>query len=667
MKALLLVLALTTAAAAAGDTTYVFTGEELPAHKKLMVLPDLDGKLDIRAVMSPENAARFVPAPSINEKDIKPGTYWLRVTLENPLPTSRTLAVFPVAAWQEFRVYSSADPSKSGRSGLQVPIAERDLEVTRRAWGLIPYMAVRAELPAATTTTLYVRATSDWRYVKADGFMLDVADLAEIRAEERAIRGALLFFFGTLVALSLYHLILFLGLRDAGSAYYVVHVAATAMITPTFYGIAAELVFPGHPAWALDALAAWKGLVAIGLLMFARVYLDTRKNHPWLDKAILAFTGVNAAIIVATPLGNYELNNVVIGIPSLAAFLIAFIVGIAALLKGNPAARYFVAANVFNLMGITIALIAEFGLVLGPTIGGFASPLGTMLEAILLSRGLAYRMNMLKTELTERRLAQEQLLRQQEEDRRRLLEEQSVMLERTVAERTAELSAERERSETLLRNILPDSIALELKRDGRSTPRRHEEVTILFTDFAQFTQTMATLPPARMVEELNEIFHGFDEVIERHGLEKIKTIGDAYMAAAGVPDAVSDHAERCVRAALEMQRWMAQRNEHASLKWGLRIGIHSGAVVAGVVGRKKYAYDIWGDTVNIASRMESAGGAGRVNISAYTYDLIRSRFECEYRGKVEAKGKGAIDMYFVVGEKIPAGVSLETAVAPDPR
>jgi class 3 adenylate cyclase len=654
VKALLLVLAFTTAVAAADDKTYVFTGEELPAHKKVMVLPDLDGKLDINAVMSPKNAARFVPAPSINEKDIEPGTYWLRITLENPLPASRTLALFPVAAWREFRVYSGADPAKSGRSGLEVPIGERDLEVTRRAWGLIPYMATRAELPAAATTTFYIRATSDWHYVKPDGFMLSVADLAEILAEERQIRGALLFFFGTLVALSLYHLILFFGLRDRGSAYYVLHVTASAMIAPTFYGLAAEIFFPTHPGWALVALVYWKGLLAIGLLMFARVYLDTRKNHRLLDKAILAFSAANAVIMLGSPFGNYELNNVFIAIPSLGAFLLAFGVGVAAMLKGNPAARYFVAANAFNLLGITVAMFGEFQVILGPTIGGFATPIGTTLEAILLSRGLAYRMNMLKAELAEQRLAEERLRRQQEEDRRRFLEQQSDVLERTVAERTAELSAERERSESLLRNILPDSVAEELKRDGRSTPRRHEEVSILFTDFAQFTQTMSTLPPARMVEELNEIFHGFDEIVGRHGLEKIKTIGDAYMAAAGVPVAQDDHALRCARAALDMQRWMAARNEHASLKWGLRVGVHSGAVVAGVVGRKKYAYDIWGDTVNIASRMESSGSPGRINVSAYTYDLIRWRFECEYRGKIEAKGKGAIDMYFLVQEKVGA-------------
>jgi class 3 adenylate cyclase len=292
-------------------------------------------------------------------------------------------------------------------------------------------------------------------------------------------------------------------------------------------------------------------------------------------------------------------------------------------------------------------------------LSAFGPQIGTALEALLLSRGLAYRMNLIKAELAEKRVAEERLRREHEEEQRVFLEQQKTVLEKKVAERTVELSAERERSEVLLRNILPVSIAEELKRDGRSAPRRHEEVSILFSDFASFTQTVATIPPHRMVDELNEIFHGFDDIIERHGLEKIKTIGDAYLAAAGLPEPLEDHAGKCVLAALEMQQWIANRNVSASIKWGLRIGVHSGSVVAGVVGKKKYAYDIWGDTVNIASRMESAGAPERVNVSAYTYDLIRAQFDCEYRGKIDAKGKGEIDMYFVLretrrGESMPA-------------
>jgi len=220
-------------------------------------------------------------------------------------------------------------------------------------------------------------------------------------------------------------------------------------------------------------------------------------------------------------------------------------------------------------------------------------------------------------------------------------------LERKVAERTLELQHEQLRTKELLHNILPVEIAEELSATGGARSARHESVTILFTDFSGFTQAVSTMPADRMVAELNEIFAAFDDITDECGVEKIKTIGDAYMAAAGLPRPCADHGQRCIRAGLRMVAYLEHRNRSAAFKWSIRVGVHSGPVVAGVVGKRKYAFDIWGDTVNVASRMESAGEVGRVNISAYTYDLIQKDFECEYRGKVSAKGKGEIDMYFV--------------------
>ncbi|MCX7166385.1 MAG: adenylate/guanylate cyclase domain-containing protein [Rhodocyclales bacterium] len=212
-----------------------------------------------------------------------------------------------------------------------------------------------------------------------------------------------------------------------------------------------------------------------------------------------------------------------------------------------------------------------------------------------------------------------------------------------------DVAVEHERSERLLLNILPAELAQELSATGSARPARHESVTILFTDFSGFTQVASSMPAERMVAELNEIFAAFDDITDACGVEKIKTIGDAYMAAAGLPKPCADHAQRCVRAGLDMLAYLENRNRTAAFKWALRVGIHSGPVVAGVVGKRKYAFDIWGDTVNVASRMESSGEIGRVNVSAYTFDLIREEFDCEYRGKLDAKGKGQIDMYFVAG------------------
>jgi class 3 adenylate cyclase len=212
-----------------------------------------------------------------------------------------------------------------------------------------------------------------------------------------------------------------------------------------------------------------------------------------------------------------------------------------------------------------------------------------------------------------------------------------------------EVAVEHERSERLLLNILPVELAQELSATGFARSARHESVSMLFTDFSGFTQTASAMPAGRMVAELNDIFSAFDDICDELGVEKIKTIGDAYMAAAGLPKPCPDHAQRCVRCGLRMLEYVEQRNRSATFKWSLRVGIHSGPVVAGVVGKRKYAFDVWGDTVNIASRMESVSEAGRVNLSAYTYDLIREEFDCEYRGKVDAKGKGQMDMYFVTG------------------
>jgi class 3 adenylate cyclase/Tfp pilus assembly protein PilF len=209
--------------------------------------------------------------------------------------------------------------------------------------------------------------------------------------------------------------------------------------------------------------------------------------------------------------------------------------------------------------------------------------------------------------------------------------------------------------EQLLLNILPEEVATELQTSGHSKPRHFEEVSVLFTDFKGFTSIADKMSPEGVVRELNECFMAFDNIMEKYELEKIKTIGDAYMCAGNIPSPDPDHVYNIVRAAKEIQELMEQHNgrraEMGMESWEIRIGVHVGPVVAGVVGKKKYAYDIWGSTVNIASRMESNGTPGKVNISAITFEKIKDRFDCSYRGKIYAKNLGELDMYFVDGEK----------------
>ncbi|MBI3500467.1 MAG: tetratricopeptide repeat protein [Bacteroidetes bacterium] len=207
---------------------------------------------------------------------------------------------------------------------------------------------------------------------------------------------------------------------------------------------------------------------------------------------------------------------------------------------------------------------------------------------------------------------------------------------------------ERRKSEKLLLNILPAETAKELKAKGKASPKYYESVTVMFTDFKGFTNIAEKLSAEELVSELDFLFKKFDEIISKYNIEKIKTIGDAYMCASGLPTPNSNHAEEIVKAGIEIQSWMKEQNN----KWSLRMGIHSGPVTAGVVGDKKFAYDIWGDTVNTASRMESSGEPGKINISGTTYQILQGfqnleGLEFKFRGKIPAKNKGEIEMYFV--------------------
>ncbi len=242
--------------------------------------------------------------------------------------------------------------------------------------------------------------------------------------------------------------------------------------------------------------------------------------------------------------------------------------------------------------------------------------------------------------------------------RREAARREQERVERQVAQRTAsllqqkqEMELEKARSEELLLNILPAETAEELKMYGKSNARRFEMVTVLFSDFQGFTQISEQMPPEELVADLDYCFKAFDEIMQKHGLEKIKTVGDCYVCAGGLNNPGEDTAVTVVHAAQDMiaalQEFNKRQRADSKPAFEARIGIHTGPVVAGIVGIKKYAYDIWGDTVNIAARMEQSSEGGRINISEATYELVKEHFPCTYRGKVDAKGKGLVDMYFV--------------------
>ena len=288
--------------------------------------------------------------------------------------------------------------------------------------------------------------------------------------------------------------------------------------------------------------------------------------------------------------------------------------------------------------------------------GGEEKWLQTFISPKLNEKGDVERLIATEVDVTSLKRKEEELNRQNQRMQviMQNLEKANQQLELQKKEINAQkqlIQEEQNKSEKLLMNILPFEIAKQLKSKGKATSRQYKTVTVLFADFKGFSQFSMELEPNDLVNILDSYFAKFDEIVGKHYLEKIKTIGDAYMCAGGLPLRNKSNPFDSVLAGLEIQNYMNKLNDSKVVNnlsvWELRVGIHTGPVVAGVVGRKKFLYDIWGETVNIASRMEQSGHVGMVNVSGDTYEFIKDFFECDYRGKIEAKNIGKVDMYFV--------------------
>jgi class 3 adenylate cyclase len=459
----------------------------------------------------------------------------------------------------------------------------------------------------------------------------------DFRAYERQEYVIHAMYFGLAFGMVIFNVLLFLSLRDTTYLRYVAAVLCVMGAVAAKNGLLKEFVWQDAPRWSDLSTFTFYLLSYSATAHFMRHMLQSWKLAPRFDRLM---QGLSIAYLFA-PLGLLvsfaTFANFIAKVNFVATVLMVSLMVYCAI-KRQRSAYFLLAASMAMVLGSLLTVLKAPGLIPTGVLTLHGLQIGSALEMMLLALALADRFNL---ERLARVRAQEALVEGLQRSEREL--------EGKVVQRTAELIAEQEKSHQLLSNILPEPIIAELTATGKVQPAEHRSATILFTDLAGFTQATATMPADRMVGELSDIFAAFDDITREEGVEKIKTIGDAYMAVAGISSAQPDHAERCVRAALRMQAFMAQRNEDATFKWNLRVGLHSGPVVSGVVGKHKYAFDIWGDAVNIASRMESSGEVGHVNVSAYTYDLVRRAFDCTYRGKIAAKGKGEIDMYFVNG------------------
>ena len=631
--------------------------DELALPTVTEVLEDQDGRLTLADVRSPGVEKFFRRA---DPKDGRPGaSQWLRWTLRN---TSDK----PLLLWLDTgnRTLQHVDlywPDATGTyqhwsTGSAHPFSQRPLPTTTFVFPV--------DLPAQQDAVVYLRVRSTGYLGVVLSPRLWQPDAYRTYAEREKMFWVL--FVGLGIAFAATHFLLYTLTRDVNSVLYAAAVAVYVFGVGTGaggYGAAYAYLWPDSPVWNQATWVLSIAFVSNVPCYFLIHLLELDKSQPRLVRAVylmMAVVALNVGLQAVVTLGQWSGQERWLqwlfpagGVPWSLIFG-GTLLGIARSAKAGSRTAKIVLLGFFPTLvaGVVTAYTQIF---LAKVYFEFLMA-AVVFEWLAMSAAVADRFNQFRKERMQAQMALVVSLKQSEAD-----------LERKVTERTNDLELERSRTVSLLHNILPAEVARELSTTGKAHSARHESATVLFTDFNGFTQAAASMPADRMVAELNEVFAAFDDICDEEGVEKIKTIGDAYMAAAGLPKPCDDHAQRCVRAGLRMVAFVDKRNADSSFKWRLRVGIHSGPVVAGVVGKRKYAFDIWGDTVNIAARMESAGEPGRVNVSAYTRDLVRRDFECEYRGKVDAKGKGEVDMYFVAPNLrpcAPANAPAGLAVGP---
>jgi adenylate cyclase len=510
----------------------------------------------------------------------------------------------------------------------------------------------------------------EWFNESFYGFSLTISEAdAMIRAsEQQTISTSFIFvvLFGIFMALATLHFILYLYYRSLSSNLYF-SLFSFCLALLFFVGFLRRVSNTPQFSYVSEYLIFYvTALTCFSLSGFVNTLFGRRK---------LRFKIVIALCFVVTALRLYSSS---LGLASI--FLLLFFVSIEAVLiiliaiirkkegAGIIGAGLFLFAILLVSIIISILVQGDFVVDENTLFGQIVSFLiaGTVLSIpISMSAYLAWSFSKvnkgLKVQLEQVKLLSEKSL-QQEQEKQQLLESRKEELEKEVVQRTAEvmmqkekiekqheeLKMEKKKSDDLLLNILPAEIAEELKDTGTTAARYFDHVTVLFTDFVDFTQAGEHMSPQELVNELHSCFKAFDDIISSYGIEKIKTIGDAYLAVSGIPVPEDEHGELVVRAALEIRDFMVERKQRLGDKsFSVRIGIHSGPVVAGIVGVKKFAYDVWGDTVNTAARMEQSSEPGKINVSQTTYELISSAFNCSYRGRITAKNKGEMNMYFV--------------------
>lgn len=635
--------------------------ESLKPYLKIYV--DSLNKLNVSNLTVDSTLKQFKPfSKSLFDPTI--ATYWLSLEINNSsnIEKIKYIGLGDISEYITLYVFSKEKLIYTYHSGAAIPVKERELKIGRDN-------IVKISIPALQTYRYFIKIENKLSFSKQ--FMQFMSEYFVIYSpsffEDYFTRGRILnsFYYGAIFIMFFYNLFLAISLRSKEYTAYVLFVAAFFMFNIFSDGYPSE-TFLSHLPYRDRILRILIAPVTfMAYIYFSRVYLKTKLYSPKTDKLYYVLFGLLLASYIPILLDYWW-----IGRNAMTYVLILFIgyyavISIVCLKNGNKTAIYFIFGNALLLLSglfyslYLLALIPHNGYT---RIIEYLPQVASIFELGIFSLGLSYRIKIAEQEKADAQIKTIELLT----NNGRIIAEQNELLETNVKKRTEELrnanselnsanfelkkvleevELEREKADKLLLNILPESIANELKESGFSEPKQYDNVSILFADLVNFTFYASTLSPLELTKKLDALFYEFDKICNRNHLEKIKTIGDCYMATGGLPLANNRNVFDTVNAGLEM----VQVAESAG--WPIRVGIHTGSVVAGVIGVNKFAYDVWGDTVNVASRLETTSQINKVNVSKEVFEKLQNDYDFTYRGKIEAKNKGEIEMYFVNRKK----------------
>lgn len=570
----------------------------------------------------------FTPCPTeiLNLGNL-PYPVWMRFSVSSQTEQELFLEI-NAPLLNVVEVYESREDSTIVvfQGGSVKPYRERPVETEN--W-LFP-LPMNDSIP----TTIYIKGQSIYP------FQIPVAVSTKKKFVENSLLHYLFWgiYMGVMLFAFIYNFFIYLSVRERSYLYYLLYILSSVAFYIGLEGFGFKFLWSNSPGFN-PMIPVFVSLTNCIITLFTLRFLRIDKDQKVLYYLGWIFIAIFILLAILNLAGVFVLALVLSQLFSLLICFYFIAAGIVSLRHGVRTAKYFLLGWSTFLIMVIVFILALNNAIPSNFFTTHGIFIGHMTEVLLLSFALADRINLLKSENEKK---QKEIIIHLEENQ--LLQTKvNRELEQKVVERTEEVVAQKERAEKLLLNILPAKIAEELMSTGVAVPKQFNNVTVLFTDFENFTGISQYLTPKDLVDELHKNFTTMDRIIEKNGLEKIKTIGDAYLAVSGLPNETEDHAIRAVRAALEIRDYMVQDSN----KFAIRIGVHSGQVVAGIVGVKKFAYDIWGDTVNTANRLESSSDPGKVNISSVTYELVKDVYRCTPRGKIEAKGKGVMDMYFV--------------------